>query len=81
MPLTLQEFRAAVEADLKSPPKLCGCGCGEPLEPRFDGERHKMMVGETMVEVNSDCYFESFGTELEEYPIGPGVTRSTGGGL
>jgi len=47
--------------------RLCGCGCGEPLEPRVDGERHK--IGDK--EVNSDCYFDAFGKELEDFPILP----------
>ena len=47
--------------------KLCGCGCGEPLEPRVDGERYTIGDG---VEVNSDCYFDTLGTELDNHPIG-----------
>lgn len=45
--------------------KLCGCGCGEALEPRFDGVRHKLEDKG----VNSDCYFREFGKIVEEFPI------------
>jgi hypothetical protein len=46
--------------------RTCGCGCGETLESRVDGERHK--IGG--VEVNSDCYFDSFDAEIGKHPIG-----------
>jgi hypothetical protein len=46
--------------------KYCSCGCGKPLEPRVDGQRHAM-GGQY---VNADCYFDSLGGILEEFPIG-----------
>ena len=46
--------------------KLCGCGCGEPLEPRIDGKRHSL----DGKEVNDDCYFEHLGKGIDEHPIG-----------
>jgi len=45
--------------------RRCGCGCGEPLEPRVDGERHRI---EGKGEVNSDCYYREFGNALEALP-------------
>lgn len=65
MALKIKEFLEQVEADKKNP-RRCGCGCGEPLEPRVDGERHQM----DGKEVNSDCYYEAFGKEIDEHPIG-----------
>ncbi len=63
--MNLREFRAKMRAgEFKK--KLCGCGCGEELEPRFDGGEHHTMGG---VEVNSDCYFEKLGEVVEAHPI------------
>ena len=64
-PLSTEEQRV-ISTYGRAPKKLCGCGCGKPLEPRVDGERHT--IGG--VEVNSDCYYDSFGEEIEKYPIG-----------
>lgn len=74
MPLSAPEFMRLVEEENKNPPprKICGL-CPEPLisgvnttpgEPRFitrDGQE---------IQVHEDCYFESFGEELEKFPIG-----------
>ena len=49
-----------------TPKKLCGCGCGEPLEPNVDGRPYT--IGGKVV--NSDCWFEQFGEEIEKHPIG-----------
>ena len=46
--------------------KLCGCECGKPLDPGVDGERPK--IGGK--EVREDCYYGSFGKEIDDYPIG-----------
>ncbi len=51
--------------------KLCGCGCGEPLEPALDGGRHT--IGG--LEVNDDCYFEQFSAEIDRHPIGRPLRR------
>lgn len=65
MPLTREEFRKKLEEEKRNL-RRCGCGCGESLEPRVDGERHQI----DGVEVNSDCYFEKLGEEIEKHPIG-----------
>lgn len=53
-------------------PKTCGHkGCTNKLGSRVDGEHHK--VGGQ--EVCEDCYFETFGEEIEKYPIGRGQVR------
>ena len=53
--------------------KLCGCGCGKPLDPRVDGERPKIDGRE----VREDCYYDSFGREIDARPIGaPRVRRA-----
>lgn len=44
--------------------KLCGCGCGKPLEPRVDGER-STVAGR---EVNPGCWDQA-AKKLERYPI------------
>ena len=64
MPQSLAEFLRSNpgEADIK----LCGCGCGEPLEPRFDGIRHTIDGRE----VNDGCYFNRMSEEIDRYPIG-----------
>ena len=46
--------------------KLCGCGCGEPLEPRIDGVRHTL----DGKEVTDDCYFEHLGEIVEKQSLG-----------
>jgi hypothetical protein len=52
--------------------KLCSCGCGEPLDPRVDGERQK--IGGR--EVREDCYYASFGDWIDDHPIGrPRIRR------
>ncbi len=66
-PLNAEDWRV-VNAHGITQPKLCGCGCGQELEPRVDGERHTI---KGKGEVNSDCYFDSFGKELEDFPILP----------
>jgi hypothetical protein len=66
-PLNAEDWRVWNLYGRMIQPKLCSCGCGEPLEPRVDGERHT--IGGK--EVNSDCYFNSFGDELEKFPIVP----------
>jgi hypothetical protein len=67
------EERRIVDTYGRFEKKLCGCGCGELLEPRVDGERHQI----DGKEVNSDCYFTAFGDELEKYLIGGrGIRRS-----
>jgi|SRR3989344_4014293 len=48
-----------------TPKRLCGCGCGKPLEPDVDG-RPYTIDGKV---VNSDCWFEQWGEELEKHPI------------
>jgi hypothetical protein len=53
-------------ADRPDQPKLCGCGCGKPLDPRVDGERPQ--VGGK--EVTEDCYYAAFGDEIDNFPIG-----------
>lgn len=76
--LTLTEEEvAAVRKHGLFPKKLCACGCGKELEPRVDGERHR--IGGK--EVNSDCYFDSFGKELEEFPILPPWLRRRATGV
>ena len=55
----------------KVEPRLCGCGCGDKLEPRIDGERQKI----DGVEVNSDCYFSKLGEVVEKFPIGTHRSR------
>ena len=62
---------AVVEKYGIPPKKLCGCGCGKPLEPRVDGERHQI----DSKEVNSDCYFSDLGDVLEKYPMAHGIRR------
>lgn len=70
-PLSAEEQRV-IDTYGRFEKKLCGCGCGEPLEPRVDGERQKLGGKE----VNTDCYWDSFGKELDQYPIGHlGVRR------
>lgn len=74
-----QEISAEENALMKKhhwprPKKLCSCGCGQPLEPRVDGERPRIDGRE----VNPDCYFEAFGKEIEEYPILPPRIRRRG---
>ncbi len=66
-PLNAEDWRV-VKAYGIFQPKLCGCGCGQELEPRIDGERHTI---KGKGEVNSDCYYDSFGKELEKHPIIP----------
>lgn len=52
--------------------KLCGCGCGQLLEPRVDGERQKLGGKE----VNEDCYFRIAGEVVERHPVHrPGTPR------
>lgn len=64
--------------DGKSPEELgatlCGCGCGQPLEPRIDGVRHTLGGRE----VNDDCYFEQMGMGIDAHSIGR-PRRSRGG--
>lgn len=60
--------------EYSGPRKLCSCGCGEALEPRFDGLRHEVDGHE----VNDDCYFDSIGDGIEKHPIGPHGLKSPG---
>ncbi len=71
-PLNAEDMRVYLKHGLLEP-KKCGCGCGEPLEPRVDGERHQI---KGLGEVNTGCYFDSLGNEFEEHPIIPhGIRR------
>lgn len=67
MPLTPSEFRVVVKLDSESC-RHCSCGCNKPLGPRIDAEHHKI----NGKEVSEDCYFDSFGDELDKFPIGVG---------
>ena len=64
--LTPDEAALLQEYGRQFAPNLCGCGCKKPLEPRVDGERHRIKGKE----VNAGCYFAAFGEEIEKYPIG-----------
>jgi hypothetical protein len=49
-------------------PKLCGYeGCANELGPRVDGE-HRKIGSQPVCE---ECYFDSFGEELDAHPILP----------
>lgn len=55
--------------------KICGHeGCKKPLGPRVDGEHNK--IGG--VEVCEDCYYDSIGTEMDNFPIGGHGIRRRG---
>lgn len=72
--MNVQEFLAAVETDRLKGPKLCTCG--RPLGPRFDGgDRHRNESGN---EICEDCWWDEFGTELENFPIGGFSTHRFG---
>ncbi|MEK7134146.1 MAG: hypothetical protein AAB819_00225 [Patescibacteria group bacterium] len=58
-------------ADLPPRKKVCGCGCGNPLEPRVDGKRPTI----NGAEVNQDCYYGDISDVLEKHPIGGGGIR------
>lgn len=64
-PLNAEDWRVVHEYGLW-PEKVCGYkSCTNELGPRVDGERQKI----DGKEVCDDCYFDSFGEELEKYPI------------
>lgn len=65
MALSVREFLALVKNERHQPQRLCACGCGQPLEPRFWGERLTI----NGKEVNEDCYFDDLGKEIDDYPI------------
>ena len=53
-------------------PRLCGCGCGEKLEPRVDGVRNTLP---SKGEVNDACHFSAFDEELDRCPVLPPRVR------
>jgi len=57
-----------------SEPKKCA-KCGEPLEPRVDGERKKL----DGKEICDDCYFEAIGAHVERHPIHTPIRHGSGG--
>ena len=60
------------DAGLSFPKKMCSCGCGEPMEPRVDGQ-HLTVDG---LEVNPDCYYGLLGEGIEEHPtVAEGFTE------
>jgi hypothetical protein len=53
------------------PPKICSCGCGQPITPQNDepdGPQYMRIDGKT-IRVSADCYFEKFGDFIDENPI------------
>ena len=69
MPLNVADFLAAVEKDKEllssgnAPTGVATCRCcGIPLQESVTGNRPDQKC--------SDCYFEEFGEELDEHPIG-----------
>lgn len=68
MPLSWDAFVATRKTDTR---RYCGCGCGARLEPRVDGERHR--IGDK--EVNSGCYYRELGREVDICPVGRGRLR------
>lgn len=64
-PLSQEDEAILLEYASLTQKKLCGCGCGDELEPRVDGERHRV----DGKEINSSCYFAAFGDLIEKHPI------------
>lgn len=75
MSLTLQQFFAAVDADLaalatgQAPDGVFKCdGCGIPLQETLTGH----LPCADGAHLCSDCYFEKLGEELDAHPIRTG---------
>jgi hypothetical protein len=52
------------------PVELCGCGCGQPLEKNDPAGPQFIVIDKKRVLVNSDCYYEAIGEEIDKHPIG-----------
>ncbi len=50
--------------------ELCGCGCGKSLEKNDPAGPQFFVIAGKRVPVNSDCYYEAFGEEIDKHPIG-----------
>jgi len=58
--------------ELRSLPKVCSCGCGQPFDAVEDID--EKFFGPTG-RVRADCHYARLGEAIEEHPIASGGIR------